>query len=67
LLLVIAMPAMALISTGLSLWILASFVGALLIGVAVCPTDPVLASSVGTGKDAEDVLPAPDRELLSLE
>lgn len=68
LLLVIAMPAMALISTGLSMVILGtSFAAALLLGAAVCPTDPVLASSVVTGKDAEDVLPAHDRELLSLE
>jgi NhaP-type Na+/H+ or K+/H+ antiporter len=56
LLLAIAMPAMALISTGLALSILeASFAGALLIGVAVCPTDPALPSSVVNGKDAEDV------------
>ena len=68
LLLAVAMPAMALVSTGLSMWILGtSFATALLIGTAVCPTDPVLASSVVTGKGAEDDLPAKDRELLSLE
>jgi sodium/hydrogen antiporter len=33
----------------------------------VCPTDPVLASSVVTGEDAERDLPARERELLSLE
>lgn len=68
LLLVVAMPAMALISTGLAMWILGtSFAVALLIGTAVCPTDPVLASSVVTGKGAEEDLPERDRQLLSLE
>lgn len=68
LLLLVALPAMALISAGLSMLILGvSFAAALLIGAAVCPTDPVLASSVVTGKDAEEDLPAHDRELLSLE
>lgn len=68
LLLAVAMPAMALISAGLSMWTLGtSFATALLIGTAVSPTDPVLASSVVTGEQAEDVLPAHDRQLLSLE
>jgi NhaP-type Na+/H+ or K+/H+ antiporter len=40
---------------------------ALLLGTAVCPTDPVLASSVVTGKPAEEDLPARDRQILSLE
>lgn len=68
LLLAVALPVMALISTGLSMLILGtSFVAAVLIGAAVCPTDPVLASSVVTGEDAEHDLPARDRQLLSLE
>ena len=68
LLLLVALPAMALVSTGLAMWILGtSFAAALLIGTAVCPTDPVLASSVVTGERAEEDLPAKDRELLSLE
>jgi sodium/hydrogen antiporter len=67
-LLLVALPAMALVSTGLSMWILGtSFAAALLIGTAVCPTDPVLASSVVTGEQAEEDLPDHDRQLLSLE
>lgn len=68
LLLLVALPVMALVSAGLAMLVLgAPLVAALLIGTAVCPTDPVLASSVVTGEDAEDVLPAHDRRLLSLE
>jgi NhaP-type Na+/H+ or K+/H+ antiporter len=68
LLLLVAMPLMALVSTGLAYGILGvSFTAALLLGTAMCPTDPVLASSVVTGKPAEDDLPARDRQILSLE
>ncbi len=68
LLLLVAMPAMALVSTGLAAWILGlSLPLALLVGTAVCPTDPVLASSVVTGQGAEQDLPARDRQVLSLE
>jgi len=68
LLLVVAMPLMALISTGLAAAILGMSLGAaLLVGTAVCPTDPVLASSVVTGDPAERDLPARDRQVLSLE
>ncbi len=68
LLLLVAMPLMALISAGLALGILGvSLPLALLVGTAVCPTDPVLASSVVTGKDAERDLPARDRQVLSIE
>lgn len=67
-LLLVAMPAMALISTGLTAGILGATLGAaLLLGTAICPTDPVLASSVVTGKPAEQDLPARDRQILSLE
>jgi len=67
-LLLVAMPAMALISTGLAGAILGLTLGAaLLLGTAICPTDPVLASSVVTGKPAEEDLPARDRQILSLE
>jgi NhaP-type Na+/H+ or K+/H+ antiporter len=67
-LLLLAMPAMALVSAGLSMWILGATVSAaLLLGTAVCPTDPVLASSVVTGKPAEEGLPARNRQILSLE
>lgn len=40
---------------------------ALQFGTAICPTDPVLASSVVTGKPAEEDLPAHDRQILSLD
>lgn len=68
LLLVVALPAMALISTGLTMWIVGlPLAAALLLGTAICPTDPVLASSAVTGDAAEKDLPAHDRQLLSLE
>lgn len=68
LLLVVAMPLMALISAGLAWGILGmSVAAALLVGTAVAPTDPVLASSVVTGTPAEEDLPERDREVLSLE
>lgn len=67
-LLLVAMPAMAMVSTGLTAGILGVTWGAaLLLGTAICPTDPVLASSVVTGKPAEEDLPARDRQVLSLE
>ena len=67
-LLLVAMPLMALISTGLG-WLALGvpLATAALVGAAVTPTDPVLASSVVTGHLAERDLPARDRELLSLE
>jgi len=68
LLLLVAMPAMALVSTGLSMALLGLSLGAaLLVGTAISPTDPVLASSVVTGRPAEEDLPARDRQILSLE
>lgn len=68
LLLLVAMPLMALLSAGLAWGILGlSVAGALLLGTAVAPTDPVLASSVVTGAPAEEDLPERDREVLSLE
>lgn len=67
-LLLVGMPAMALISGSLA-WALLGVpvAAAALVGAAVCPTDPVLASSVVTGKPAEQDLPERDRQLLSLE
>jgi NhaP-type Na+/H+ or K+/H+ antiporter len=68
LLLLVAMPLMALVSAGLATAILGfSLAAALLLGTAICPTDPVLASSVVTGKPAEEDVPARDRQVLSLE
>ncbi|WP_121256031.1 cation:proton antiporter [Nocardioides ferulae] len=67
-LLLVAMPAMAVVSAALGGWILGLPVAAAaLLGAAVAPTDPVLASSVVTGEEAERDIPAKDRELLSLE
>lgn len=68
LLLLVAMPVMAVVSAALG-WLVLSLplAAAVLLGAAVCPTDPVLASSVVTGDDAERDLPTRDRQLLSLE
>ncbi len=67
-LLAVAMPVMAGITAGLAAWLLGvGFGAAVLIGAALCPTDPVLASSVVTGGPAEEDLPARDRQILSLE
>ncbi|EFQ84194.1 transporter, CPA2 family [Aeromicrobium marinum DSM 15272] len=67
-LLLVAMPAMAVVSSVVSGWILGVWLGtAALIGAAICPTDPVLASSAVTGEPAERDLPAADREILSVE
>lgn len=68
LLLAVVLPGMALISTGLAMWALGiPFALALLLGTAICPTDPVLASSAVTGDEAEEDLPEHDRQLLSVE
>lgn len=68
LLLAVAMPVMAGVTAGLAAWLLGVGLGAaVLIGAALCPTDPVLASSVVTGGPAEEDLPARDRQILSLE
>jgi sodium/hydrogen antiporter len=68
LLLIVAMPLMALVTTGLAMGVLGlSAAAALLLGTALSPTDPVLASSVVTGEAAEQDLPERDRQVLSLE
>ena len=67
-LLVVAMPVMAVVTAALGWWLLSIPVAtAALLGAALCPTDPVLASSAVTGEDAERDLPARDRQVLSLE
>ena len=67
-LLLIVMPVMAVVSTGLGWAILGMpIAAAALFGAAISPTDPVLASSVVTGEAAERDLPARDRQILSLE
>ena len=67
-LLLIVLPAMALVSAGLGWAILGMpIAAAALFGAAISPTDPVLSSTVVTGKAAERDLPARDRQLLSVE
>lgn len=64
----VGMPAMCLISGLLSQWTLGlPLLVALLIGACVCPTDPVIASSIVTGGVAKDNLPGGFRHLLSSE
>lgn len=67
-LLVVAMPVMTVVTAGLG-WVLLSVpvAAAVLLGAALCPTDPVLASNVVTGEAAEKDLPARNRQILSLE
>jgi sodium/hydrogen antiporter len=68
LLLGVVMPVMAAVTAGVAGAALGVGLGAAaLIGAALCPTDPVLASSVVTGGPAEEDLPARLRQVLSLE
>lgn len=64
----VGMLGMAALSAGLA-WLVLGVPLALaaLIGACITPTDPVLASSVVTGKPAEEHLPARTRQLLSEE
>nr|WP_299379395.1 cation:proton antiporter [uncultured Halomonas sp.] len=67
-LLAIGMPIMFLISALLTQWMLGvSLLIALAIGASICPTDPVIASSIVTGGVAKDNLPGGFRHLLSTE
>jgi NhaP-type Na+/H+ or K+/H+ antiporter len=67
-LLIVVMPLMALAAAALSAAVLGLGLGAaLLLGAALAPTDPVLASSVVTGRPAETTLPERDRVVLSVE
>jgi sodium/hydrogen antiporter len=63
-----AMPLMALMS-GLLVWALFDFPFwlAMLIGAAVSPTDPILATSLVSGKFAEENLPEPVRHVITAE
>ena len=68
LLLAVVMPAMAAVTAGLAALVLGVGLGAaVLIGAALAPTDPVLASAITTGKPAEEDVPGRDRQVLSLE
>ncbi|MGY0071230.1 cation:proton antiporter domain-containing protein [Streptomyces sp. QTS137] len=67
-LLTVAMAGMALLTTAVSAVVLGLGLGtAALLGAALCPTDPVLASGVVTGEPAEKGIAARTRQLLSLE
>ncbi|MHB0774190.1 cation:proton antiporter domain-containing protein [Halomonas sp. WWR20] len=67
-LLLIGMPAMCLISSALAGWLLGlPVLVALLVGSCICPTDPVVASSVVTGEVAKQNLPGDYRHMLSTE
>jgi NhaP-type Na+/H+ or K+/H+ antiporter len=68
LLVAVAMAGMAALTAGVAALALGVSAGvALLLGAALCPTDPVLASSTVTGRSAEETLPARTRQLLSIE
>lgn len=68
LLLVFGMLGMWAVSAAVSWWLLGlTPLVALLLGAAVTPTDPVVASSIVTGKVAEQKLPSRLRSTLSLE
>ncbi|WP_435741885.1 cation:proton antiporter domain-containing protein [Nocardioides sp. SYSU DS0663] len=68
LLLLVVMPLMAL-ATGALAWTVLGVpvAAAAVLGAALCPTDPVLASSVVTGDPAKKTLPGRTRLLLSWE
>jgi|AntDeeMinimDraft_4_1070355.scaffolds.fasta_scaffold00797_13 NhaP-type Na+/H+ or K+/H+ antiporter len=64
----LGMPLMFLISSLLAYWTLGvPFLLALLVGAAICPTDPVVASSIVTGNLAKESLPERFRHTLSTE
>ena len=67
-LLLIGMPVMFAIPAAIAAWMLpVSLLTALLIAGAITPTDPVVASSIVTGKFANRLLPPRIRTLISLE
>ncbi|MCE8003012.1 cation:proton antiporter [Billgrantia ethanolica] len=67
-LLAVGMPAMFLISSLLTHWVMGwPLLMALLVGGAICATDPVVASSIVTGSVAKENLPEGFRHLLSSE
>ncbi len=67
LMLVVVMPLMAAAGALVSWPLGLGLAAAIALGCAMCPTDPVLASSVVTGQQAERDLPERTRRLLSLE
>ncbi|MCE7079627.1 cation:proton antiporter [Streptomyces sp. ST2-7A] len=68
LLVLVAMVGMAASTTAVAVAVpTIGLAAAFLLGAALCPTDPVLASGVATGEFTEHRLPARTRQLLSLE
>lgn len=68
LLLVVVMPVMAVVTGLAASWTLGLPLGvAAVLGAALSPTDPVLASGIVTGEAAEQAIPARDRQVLSIE
>lgn len=68
LLVLVVLPAMAAVVAAGAMWTLQVPLGvALVLGAALSPTDPVLASGIVTGEPAELDIPARDRRTLSLE
>jgi sodium/hydrogen antiporter len=68
LLVVVVLPAMTVIVAGSAVWMLQLPLGiALVLGASLSPTDPVLASGIATGEQAERDVPARARQVLSLE
>lgn len=66
-LLVVVMPLAAAASAAVALLLGLPIALAALVGACLCPTDPVLAASVVSGKPAERDLPARLRQLLTAE
>lgn len=67
-LLLLVLPVMAAVLAFGAVWALQLPVGvALVLGTALSPTDPVLASGIVTGKLAERAIPDRGRQVLSLE
>lgn len=68
LLILVVLPVMALILAAGAVWSLGLPLGlALVLGAALSPTDPVLASGIVTGEPAEEDIPERGRQVLSLE
>ncbi|WP_150913902.1 cation:proton antiporter domain-containing protein [Marinobacter halotolerans] len=66
--LAIGLPLMWLVTSGLTLGFLdVGLITALMFGASVCPTDPVVSSSIVTGGVASDNLPGRFRHTLSAE
>lgn len=67
-LLLVVLPVMAAIMAVAAVWSLQLSVGvALVLGAALAPTDPVLASGIVTGEPAQQDIPDRGRQVLSLE